>query len=399
MEAIGPPGGSCDTSAAVRICLVYDCLYPWTIGGAERWMRDLAERLAADGHEITFLTRLQWDPAEPPQIGGVRVIAVSRDEPLYGADGNRTIGEPLRFGAGVLRHLWRHGRDYDVVHTASFPYFSLLAAGAARRRGGYRIVADWHEVWSDEYWHDYLGGIKGRVARAIQRRCARVPQRAFCFAELTAGRLRELGLRGETTVLRGEYRTPAEPPAPRTPEPLVVFAGRMIAEKQTPAVVPAVVTAREQVPELHAEIFGDGPQLGVVRDAIARAGAGAFIEAPGFAPAERLETTLSRACCLLLPSIREGYGQVVVEAAAMGVPSVLVRAPDNAAVEHIEEGVNGYVCEDASAAALSAAIVACWERRDELRTSTAAWYSENARELSIETSLERVVESYRSARR
>jgi hypothetical protein len=29
----------------MRICLVYDCLYPWTVGGAERWMRDLAERL------------------------------------------------------------------------------------------------------------------------------------------------------------------------------------------------------------------------------------------------------------------------------------------------------------------------------------------------------------------
>jgi len=59
----------------VKLCLVYDCLYPWTIGGAERWMRDLAEALAADGHEVTFLTRLQWDPGDPPQIDGVRVIA------------------------------------------------------------------------------------------------------------------------------------------------------------------------------------------------------------------------------------------------------------------------------------------------------------------------------------
>jgi hypothetical protein len=33
----------------VRICLVYDCLYPHTVGGAERWYRDLAERLARDG--------------------------------------------------------------------------------------------------------------------------------------------------------------------------------------------------------------------------------------------------------------------------------------------------------------------------------------------------------------
>ena len=37
----------------MRVCLVYDCLYPFTIGGAERWYRNLAERLAASGHEVT----------------------------------------------------------------------------------------------------------------------------------------------------------------------------------------------------------------------------------------------------------------------------------------------------------------------------------------------------------
>src|SRR3954451_8283424 len=126
----------------MRICLVYDCLFPWTVGGAERWMRDLAVALAAEGHRITFLTRQQWPDDEPPAIPGVSVIAVSPEEPLYGPDGNRTIGEPLRFGRGVLAHLWRHGGDYDVVHTASFPYFSLLAAGVAGRGHGVGGVAD-----------------------------------------------------------------------------------------------------------------------------------------------------------------------------------------------------------------------------------------------------------------
>ena len=37
----------------MRVCLVYDCLFPWTYGGAERWYRNLAERLAAEGHEVT----------------------------------------------------------------------------------------------------------------------------------------------------------------------------------------------------------------------------------------------------------------------------------------------------------------------------------------------------------
>ena len=48
---------------------------------------------------------------------------------LY-AHGRRRLLPPIVFGAGVLLHLLRRGRRYDVVHTASFPYFSLLAAGA-----------------------------------------------------------------------------------------------------------------------------------------------------------------------------------------------------------------------------------------------------------------------------
>jgi len=386
----------------MRICLVYDCLFPWTVGGAERWMRNLAETLAAAGHEITYLTRLQWDPEDPadlPDLPGVNVVAVSRREDLYGPDGNRTIGEPLRFGAGVLRHLLRCGQNYDVVHSASFPYFSLLAAGVARRRhrGRFRIVADWHEVWSDEYWAEYLGGPKGVVAREIQKRCARVPQEAFCFSELHAQRLREIGLRGEPTVLRGEYAGALDRPTPTAVDPAtpeVVFAGRLIPEKQAPALVPAIALAASRVEGLRGVIYGDGPQRAAVDDAIAALGPDAPVRAPGFVDADELHAALGRALCMVLPSRREGYGMVVVEAAACGVPSVVVRAPDNAAVELVEDGVNGVVAASAEAQDLADAIVRVHVGGAALRESTADWFAANAHELSLHTSLERVVARY-----
>ena len=65
----------------MRICVIYDCLFPWTIGGAERWYRNLAEAFVAEGHEVTYLTRKQWDDDDPPEIPGVRVIAVSGGGP------------------------------------------------------------------------------------------------------------------------------------------------------------------------------------------------------------------------------------------------------------------------------------------------------------------------------
>jgi len=378
----------------MHICLVYDCLFPWTVGGAERWYRDLAERLAADGHAVTYLTLRQWEAGDEPQIPGVQVVAAGPRLALYGADGNRRVAPPLVFGAGVLWHLLRRGRRYDVVHTASFPYFSLLAAAAVRPLARFRLVVDWHELWSRAYWREYLGGIGGRVGWAVQWLCLKVPQRAFCFAQLTAGRLRAEGVRGDVTVLEGEYGGPLEgrgDPAPA--EPLVVFAGRHIAEKRAPAVVGAVMAARSGVPGLRGVIFGDGPERPRVEAEIGRLGAHGIVEAPGFAPAAELEATLARALCMVLPSRREGYGQIVVESAAAGVPSVLVRAEDNAATELIAEGVNGFVVEDVSE--LGAAIVRVHASGPALRASTAAWFAENAERLSIESSLAVVAASYR----
>lgn len=379
---------------SVRVCIAYDCLFPWTVGGAERWYRNLAERLAEAGHDVTYITRRQWQPGDRPQLPGVRVVAVSRAEPLYGPDGNRTISEPLRYGRGTLGHLLRHGRDYDVVHMASFPYFSLLAAAAAQPRGGYRLVVDWHELWSARYWEEYLGGAKGGLGHAVQRACARTPHRAFCFSRLHRDRLIAEGFRGTVDVLEGEYAGSLEPPVPNAAQPNVVFAGRHIAEKRAPAIVPAVMLSRATIPALRATIFGDGPQRGAVLAAIESHGAQGIVEAPGFVDSSEVDAALRTALCMVLPSSREGYGMVVVEAAAHGTPSVVVAGTDNAAVELVDEGRNGTVAASASTEDLAAAFERVHGAGGALREQTCAWFAENAGRLSIESSLRRVLASY-----
>src|SRR5205807_2622809 len=134
--------------------------------------------------------------AQRPRLGEhARVLCVGPRMALY-ARGRRRILPPLVFGLGVFAHLLRHGRRYDVVHTASFPYFSLLAAAALRPLARYRLTVDWYEVWSRSYWRDYLGPVGGAIGYLVQLLCARLPQRAFCFSRLHAARLREQGRRG-----------------------------------------------------------------------------------------------------------------------------------------------------------------------------------------------------------
>ncbi len=384
----------------MRICLIYDCLYPYTVGGAERWYRNLAERLAAEGHEVTYLTLRQWERGEQLDLDPrVRVVTAGPRMALYtGAPpARRRILPPLVFGAGVLWHLLRHGRRYDVVHTCAFPYFSLLAAALARPLARYGLVVDWFEVWSRDYWRGYLGGLGGRVGALVQRLCAAVPQRAFCFSELHARRLREEGLRGQITVLRGLYRSPTpptQPASPRQADPLVVFAGRLIPEKRVTVGVAAVACAAPRIEGLRGVFYGDGPEREALRAAISEHEAESFITAPGFAGGELLDADMRRALCVLLPSEREGYGMVVIESCAHATPAVVVAAPDNAAVELIEDGVNGVIAPSDDPEAIAEAIVRVQEAGMAMRQSTARWFAENAQRLSLESSLVAVLRSY-----
>ena len=387
-----------DDAIAMRICVIYDCLFPFTVGGAERWYRNLAERLAAAGHEVTYLTLRQWDRGAPPVVDGpVRVIAVGPRMALYTNGGRRRILPPLVFGLGVFWHLLRHGSRYDVVHTCAFPYFSLLAAAVLRPFRRYGLVVDWFEVWSRSYWRDYLGGLQGRIGALVQRACAAVPQRAFCFSELHAGRLRAEGLRGEVTVLRGLYAGPLQPATARPADPLVLFAGRLIPEKRVTLGVAAVALAAQRIEGLRGVFYGDGPERDALHEAIAEHGAQEIVSAPGFAAAELVEADMRRALCMLLPSRREGYGMVVVEASAHATPSIVVAGEDNAATELVQDGVNGVLAQSAEPEAIAAAIVRVHEAGMAPRESTARWFVEHAEELSLESSLEQVLASYSGA--
>ena len=137
------------------------------------------------------------DPGRPGRRG------LPRGRRCTGRTATAAIGPPLRFGRGVLRPPAAPRARLRRRAQASFPYFSLLAAARARPRGGYRLVVDWHEVWSREYWREYLGARRRarsatpcsaaaracRSARSASRACTRRGcARRACAAEPTRAR-------------------------------------------------------------------------------------------------------------------------------------------------------------------------------------------------------------------
>ena len=177
----------------------------------------------------------------------------------------------------------------------------------------------------------------------------------------------------------------------------MLFAGRLIPEKRVTVGVAAVAQAARRIEGLRGVFYGDGPERDALNTAIAEHKAGAFISALGFGESEQVDADMSSALCVLLPSEREGYGMVVVEASAHATPAVVVAAPDNAAVELVEDGINGVIAVSADPEAIAAAIVRVHDAGKAMRESTAQWFAENSERLSLESSLRTVVDGYTAA--
>ncbi len=89
---------------------------------------------------------------------------------------------------------------------------------------------------------------------------------------------------------------------------------------------------------------------------------------------------------------------IVVESAAVGTPAVVVAGEDNAAVDLIEPGVNGFVAPLPEADAIAEAIVAACRGGDALRASTSAWFAEARERVHVEAACSAVLDAYEGTR-
>jgi glycosyltransferase involved in cell wall biosynthesis len=384
--------------AGRRIAVVYDCLFPFTVGGGERWYRRLAEGLVEAGAQVTYLTRRQWD--ETPEIPGVRVVAVSGRSQLYDEQGKRLLFPTLRFGGGLLLWLMRHRREFDTVQVANFPFWSILAVRAALAGTGTRVVVDWFEIWSASFWKSYAGPAIGRVGYLVQRCCLALSPTVIVLSALNAQRLRTLGRTDPPIVLAGFL--PAQPSgstesryvtSPAQP-PYVLYAGRHTHDKGVDLLPKACAVALRLRPDLRFVIAGDGPLRADVRRECEDLGIEMAVDIPGFLPEEELDRLIAEATCVVVPSRREGYGFMPVDAMGRGTPVVTTAFEENLAVANLEPGRNGFVASPPTPDCIAAAVVAVAGGGAGLRKSTLEWYLEQAPTKTVECSVRQMVESH-----
>jgi glycosyltransferase involved in cell wall biosynthesis len=383
--------------AGRRVALVYDCLFPFTVGGGERWYRQLAERLSEAGAMVTYLTRRQWD--QTPEIPGIRAVAVSGRSKLYDEQGKRRLQPTVRFGCGLLWWLLRHRREFDVVQVASFPFWSVLAVRLALAGTGTQVVVDWFEIWSARFWRSYAGPAIGTVGYLVQRCCLALSPTIVVLSETNAKRLRAMGRTDSPIVLAGflpsdmHFAPRRDGLAPR-PSPYVLYAGRHIHDKGVDLLPASFAELHQMVSDLHFVIAGDGPLRERIIRECQQSGIGTVVDVPGFVAEAELQRLIAGASCLVAPSRREGYGFMPVDAMGKGTPVVTTAFEENLAVGNIDIGRNGFVADPPTPKCIAQAIAAVVTAGEPLRRSTLEWYEEHASTKTVECSVRQMLWSH-----
>ena len=300
-----------DTTVVGRRVVVLNWKDPWhpDAGGAEVYAWQVARDLVTAGAEVTFVTaRPNGQPGDEVREG-IRIVRTGGRWTIY---------------PRVLGWLARHRRQFDAVVDCQngIPFFSPAVLPAA-----VPVICVIHHV-HDRQFRLYFGPVVGRFGAWLEGPVARrVYRRAVTLAvsPSTAVAIRER-LRWTGPVVVVPNGADASPPAvagvARADRPRVVCVGRVTRHKRVDLVIDAVARLRAERPDLRLDIVGGGPDVESVRRLVDERGLNDMVTVHGHLPAAERDALLAAAWLHVSASWGEGWGLVVVEAAAAGLPTV-----------------------------------------------------------------------------
>ena len=320
----GPAVPACDLSG--RRIAIANWRDPWhpEAGGAERYSWEMARGLVARGARVCYVT------ARAP--GQTR--RDSRDGITIARMGGRFTVYPR-----VLGWLLARRRSFDAVLDCQngIPFFTPCVL--PRRVPVLCVV---HHVHTDQFGVHFPGWM-ARAGRLLEGPAARLAYRRHACVAVSPSTVTAMRERLRWT---GDiYLIPNGAPQPgpaRAPGPgrSVTWVGRLVAHKRAELLLP--VAQRLAGSGLTLDVIGRGPAEAPL--AAAARGLGGTLRLHGFVPEARKRELVAGSLLHLNTSQGEGWGLCVLEAAALGVPTVAFDVPGLR--DAIWDGRTGWLVRD-----------------------------------------------------
>lgn len=298
-------------------------------GGSERYVENVAAGLAAAGHEVTFFCAAYPGAPKVERRDGYRIVRRGGKFSVY-AHAVRMLA------SGAL------GRPDVVVDVQNgIPFWSRLAVRCP-------VVVLVHHVHREQ-WGVVYGPASARLGWWLESWLApRVYRRSryVTVSDITRTELAALGVGPERVdvVHNGTAPAPATT-TQRAGSPRICVLGRLVPHKRVEHALRVAARLRPSRPGLRVSVIGDGWWSRQLTDEAKRLGVDDITDFLGFVDENAKHEELARSWLMLAPSVKEGWGLTVVEAAQHEVPTIGYRSAGGLA-ESIVDGATGLLADD-----------------------------------------------------
>jgi glycosyltransferase involved in cell wall biosynthesis len=352
------------------------------IGGVEFEALEQSRRLVARGHEVTVLSS---------RISDNRALSFDDGFPVHKVAASNFLEDKFRlpyplYSPKLFSLASELARDVDVVlaHTHTFLSTAAAARAARRRRKPFVLIQNNPYI---EYRFP-LNLVQKTADATIARYTLRSANRLVAISNFTADYVRRLAPNRTVTVMHlGTDRERFSPvDGDRRVEirrrlglPVDAFVAltvrRLFFRNGLDTLLEAAVALRDRR-DLHVVIGGSGPERNEIEARIRTDGL-ANVHLTGFIPDADLPDYYRAADVFVLPTrTAEGFGLVVMEAAASGVPSI---ATDSGAPrEIVDDCVTGLLVPPGAPSDLATAIARLHDDPDLLAAMSRAAYDKSA---------------------
>jgi len=302
--------------------------------GAERMTAVIANALAARGYRVLILSL--WDRASVfPLHPEILHDTLFDKRPSFKRQYFATV-------AGIRRFVRRHKVDVLIEVDTMLTLFTLPATIGLKVR---RIA------WEHCHFDEDLGRRARRVARWV---AARTNDTIVVLTERDRRRWQDALHPRATLVMIGNplpFPYPVQA-APRNSQ-IVLAVGRLVHAKGFDLLLQAWALFAPSCPGWRLVIVGDGEERAALEKQIHVAGIEKSVQMPG-ASAD-IESYYRTAAIFCLSSRYEGFGLVLLEAMAYGLPVISTNC-ETGPQELVRDGENGLLVENENPAAISAAL-------------------------------------------
>lgn len=309
----------------MKIAFMSDAVFPWHMGGLEAVELTEAKALAKD-HEVHFFC-MKW----PGMAGDFTKHGIHyhpmmniRRETFY-RHGRRSIRSALLFMFSSLRIF---NYRFDVIEVNLFPFIHLPIVKLWCKLTGCKMILDVVEVWSKEYWTQYLGGVLGTLAFYYTSYFCSSVNAYIVNSSVTEEKLVATGIGRHrifrfAPVLKDKLIDEAKKRKIKK-ERRIIFWGRFIKEKRIDKWIVVVGKVHSKLSSARGILIGGGSEDETIKYMVDSAKLQKIIEIkPNIADDEILYKEVMKSKLLLHMSEREGMSLVALESLALGLPVVL----------------------------------------------------------------------------